>query len=343
MNLQEEGQHKERLLITGATGFIGKYILEKAIELGFDVWVAVRKESARERFEGLPIHLLEVDFYSADQMAQQFAKIPLSLSTEAPFRYVIHNAGLTKTPHKKEFQEVNAEHTRRLLEALERMPALPERFILMSSMGSYGKNRSHHPLDASMPHEPNTLYGKSKLLAEHYVRQSDFRYTILNPTGVYGFGDQDYWLSIDTMKKGWSFLSGRKHQQLSFVYVRDLVQALFLVMTHPEAEGKNYLVSDGQTYDDHDFTLFASKHIHRKVREVRVPLSIIYIACVLGELYGKLTGHPIALNLDKYPILKQRNWQCNIAPLLALGYRPQYDLAKGLDESFALAKERGVH
>ena len=45
MNLQEEGEHKERLLITGATGFIGKYILEKAIELGFDVWVAVRKES----------------------------------------------------------------------------------------------------------------------------------------------------------------------------------------------------------------------------------------------------------------------------------------------------------
>ena len=151
MNLQEEGQHKERLLITGATGFIGKYILEKAIELGFDVWVAVRKESARERFEGLPIHLLEVDFYSVDQMAQQFAKIPLSLSTEAPFRYIIHNAGLTKTPHKKEFQEVNAEHTRRLLEALERMPALPERFVLMSSMGSYGKNRSHHPLDASKP------------------------------------------------------------------------------------------------------------------------------------------------------------------------------------------------
>ena len=103
MNLQEEGQQKERLLITGA------------IELGFDVWVAVRKESARERFEGLPIHLLEVDFYSVDQMAQQFAKIPLSLSTEAPFRYVIHNAGLTKTPHKKEFLEVNAEHTRRLL------------------------------------------------------------------------------------------------------------------------------------------------------------------------------------------------------------------------------------
>jgi len=44
--------------------------------------------------------------------------------------------------------------------------------------------------------------------------------------------------------------------------------------------------------------------------------------------------------LDKYPILKQRNWQCNIAPLLALGYRPQYDLAKGLDEAFALAKKK---
>ena len=75
MNLQEEGQHKERLLITGATGFIGKYILEKAIALGFDVWVAVRKESSRNHFEGLPIRLLEVDFYSVDQMAQQFAQV----------------------------------------------------------------------------------------------------------------------------------------------------------------------------------------------------------------------------------------------------------------------------
>lgn len=330
---------RERLLITGATGFIGQYIVDRALDLGFDVWVAIRKESSTLSFEGKPIHLLEIDFYSVDQMVETFALVPCDSPTEAPFRYVIHNAGLTKTTCRDLFMEVNAEHTHRLMEALERMPAMPERFLLMSSMGSYGANKTNRPLDARMPHEPHTAYGRSKLKAEYYVRESDFRYTILNPTGVYGFGDKDYWLSIETMQKGWSFLSGRKHQKLSFVYVRDLVEALFLVLTHPEAEGQNYLVSDGKSYDDHEFTLYVSKHINRKVHEVRVPLFLIYIACVIGEFYGRIFKKPIALNLDKYPILKQRNWSCDITPLLALGYRPQYDLEKGLEECFTLSKE----
>lgn len=71
-----------------------------------------------------------------------------------------------------------------------------------------------------MPRRPNTEYGRSKLLAEGYVVASGIPYVILCPTGVYGYGEQDYLLAIkEISSKGVNFLSGCSPQLLSFVYM----------------------------------------------------------------------------------------------------------------------------
>lgn len=171
--------------------------------------------------------------------------------------------------------EVNAGHTLRLLNALKRVKNPPKRFLLMSSMGSYGPFTGAECLTTDMPQTPNTEYGRSKLQAEKFVKESGLPYTILCPTGVYGAGEEDYWLSIKAMQKGWNFVSGSAPQRLSFVYVKDVARATLFLLEHPESKGQSYLISDGEAYTDRDFTHIVSQLLGKKVREVRVPLPIM--------------------------------------------------------------------
>lgn len=324
-----------RILITGGTGFIGSYLLREAIDQGYEVYAAVRRQSNRCALAGLPIHLLEVDYSDTEQMAKAIRDIPHT-GDEAPFEYVIHCAGLTKTTQLDDFMRVNADQTHHLIQALEAQKVLPKRFVLMSSMGSYGINPTNGPMTVDMPQCPDTAYGRSKLKAEQYIKASDMSYTIFCPTGVYGAGEEDYFMSITAMMRGWSFVAGRTPQLLSFVYVKDVVRAVFFALQHEETAGHSYLLSDGKDYIDSDFTNAVASIVQKKIREIRVPLPVIKAACILGQTYSRITHHSYALNKDKYPILSHRNWLCDISPLMALGFEPQYDLEAGLRETYQL-------
>lgn len=313
-----------RLLLTGATGFIGGYLLEELVASGFEVIVAVRRES-RRAFDP-STRVVTLDYSSASQMTK-------ALQSLGAIDYVVHNAGVTKCRDAATFMEVNCDNTTRLLTALSKLPHPVRCFLYMSSMSSFSPNLTTEPLRADSPQVPVTMYGRSKLAAEQAVAHSGIPYLILCPTGVYGKGDRDYMISIDTMRHGYNFVSGTTPQLLSFVYVRDVARAVSFLLQHPESYGHRYLISDGEYYTDQDFTRIVSLLLGRRVHEVRTPLWIMKSACHLGQLVGRLRNRPSVLNLDKYPILSQRNWLCDISPLLKLGFRPQYDLRSGLEEA----------
>lgn len=320
----------ESVLLTGATGFIGGYVVEELLRLGYRLYIAVRRESNVSKFDRLPVQIVQLDYTDTEQMRA-------SLRQLAPIDYVVHAAGLTKSRDVALFREVNAEQTKRLIEAL---PAPPKRFVLLSSMGSFGLNTSADPLSVDMPRRPNTAYGESKFLAEQYVAASGIPYTILCPTGVYGVGERDYLLAINTMRRArLSFVSGRPKQRLSFVYVRDVARAIAFLLQEPRAEGQTYLLSDGREYTDSDFTQIVRSLTARRILEIRVPLAILWVACQVGEWCNRLLGCSSPLNRDKYPILRQRNWLCDISPLRELGFEPLYDLRRGLAETLGVQHE----
>ena len=75
---------------------------------------------------------------------------------------------------------------------------------------------------------------------------------------------------------------------------------------------------------------------------ITAPIWLLRIVTFFGDIIGHLTGKISALNNDKYQILKQRNWRCNIQPATEeLGYKPQYDLKKGVKETIKWYKEEG--
>lgn len=147
----------ERLLITGASGFIGSHLVRQALEAGYEVWAAVRKDSDKTRLEKQGVKLLEVDYYDEEQLFGALDSVRPLEEGGPQWDYVIHNAGITKTARLEEFAEVNAEHTRRLLHALSRLSKQPKRFVLMSSLSSYGNVAGpDEALHAELPQKPNT-------------------------------------------------------------------------------------------------------------------------------------------------------------------------------------------
>ena len=333
-----------RILVTGATGFIGSFIVEEALNKGMEVWAAVRKTSSLEYLRDSRIHRIELNLSSEDDLKKQLK--------DHPFDYVVHAAGVTKCIHQEDFYRINTEGTKNLVNAIRTLKMPLKRFVYLSSLSIFGPIREQQPYqeitEADTP-QPNTAYGKSKLLAEQFLDgineslkadEEPFPYVILRPTGVYGPREKDYFLMAKSIKGHSDFSVGYKQQDITFVYVQDVVQAVFLAIDYGKT-GRKYFLSDGQVYQSSTFSNLIHQALDRPwwIR-IKAPIWILRIVTFFGEHIGRMTGKISALNNDKYHILKQRNWRCDIQPAIdELGYHPEYPLELGVPLTIRWYKE----
>jgi len=138
------------------------------------------------------------------------------------------------------------------------------------------------------------------------------------------------------------FSVGFQRQDITFVYVKDLVQAVFLALDGGKT-GRAYFLTDGKVYQSTTFSNLIHAELGKPWRiRIKAPIAFLRIVTFFGDILGRITGKLSPLNNDKYQILKQRNWRCNIQPSIDdLGYKPQYDLARGVKETMDWYKENG--
>ena len=328
-----------KILITGASGFIGSFIVEEALRRGMEVWAAVRRTSSRKYLTDNRINFIELDFSSKDQLKRQL--------DGKDFDYVVHAAGVTKCLDISDFKRMNTQGTRNLVDALIELQVPIKRFVFLSSLSVYGAVHEKQPYVEITENDcprPNTAYGKSKLEAERYLDSigNDFPYIILRPTGVYGPRERDYFLMAESIKKHIDFAVGFKQQDITFVYVLDVVQAVFLALDRGMS-GRKYFLSDGEVYRSTDFSDLLKKEMGVKwMLRIVAPVWVLRVVTYFGEKISHITKKPIALNNDKYNILKQRNWRCDIEPAMdELGYHPHFDLKRGVDITVAWYRDNG--
>ena len=317
-----------KILITGASGFIGSFIVEEALKRGFETWAAVRKSSSRAFLTDQRIHFIELNLSSKEQLAEQ-------LRGQA-FDYVVHAAGVTKCLNKADFRRINTEGTKNLVEALLEVKMPLKRLVFVSSLSVFGAIKEKMPYDEIREDDqpqPNTEYGRSKLAAEQYLASLGNRvpYIILRPTGVYGPREKDYFMMAKSIKQHIDFAVGFQRQDITFVYVTDVVQAVFLALEKGET-GRKYFLSDGEVYQSTTFSDLIHEQLGRPWwLRITAPTWVLRIVTFFGEYAGQLTGKVTALNNDKYNILKQRNWRCDIEPARKeLGFDPQVKLEEGV-------------
>ena len=354
----------KKIFVTGASGFIGSFIIEEALRRGFDVYAAVRKTTNRQYLKDERIHFVDFDISSKESLMASIKGMK--------WDYIVHAAGATKCLRREDFFRTNTLGTRFFAEALIELDAVPEKFIFLSSLSAFGAVREKmvqsskfkvqdskfkaysEILDTDTP-QPNTAYGESKIKAEEILDKMGDAMNIvtLRPTGVYGPREKDYFLMVDSIKKHVDFAVGYKPQEITFVYVQDLVNAVFLAI-EKGLGGKKYFISDGNVYRSTDFSNLIRKELSKfkvqgskfKVQSfmirIKVPIWFLRLVCSCGEIWAKMTGKITALNKDKFNILKQRNWRCDITPAMEdLGYKPEYDLERGVRLTIEWYKKEG--
>ena len=330
---------KMKILITGASGFIGSFIVEEALRRGFETWAAVRKSSSREWLKDKRINFIELNLSSKAQLVEQ-------LKGKA-FDYVVHAAGVTKCLNKADFRRINTEGTKNLVDALIETGMPLKRLVFVSSLSVFGAIREQQPYEEIRENDvpqPNTEYGRSKLAAEQYLDSLGTRipYIILRPTGVYGPKEKDYYIMAKSIKQHSDFAVGYRQQDITFVYVEDVVQAIFLALEKGE-NGRKYFLSDGQVYQSATFSKLIHEALGRPLWiRLTVPEWVLRIVTFCGEYTGRMTGKVTALNNDKYNILRQRNWRCDIEPARKeLGYEPKVMLDEGVKRTIKWYQEHG--
>ena len=326
-----------KILITGASGFIGSHMADHAVRQGHDTWAAVRPTSNRSNLQAPSLRHIILNLEDAELLTTQ-----LEAHRERYGRWdvVIHCAGATKCRHAQEFDQINYGGTRHLVDTMMRLGMVPQQFILISTLGIYGPLHEEEPYppftEVDTPH-PNTLYGKSKYRAEEYVKGiAALPYVIFRPTGVYGPRDKDYQLLIRSIRAHIDLSLGRRPQRVTFVYVKDLVEAVFMAIDK-EVQRRSYLVTDGHTYCSSDFTRVVQAALGNPFTlHLTIPLWMARMAALIADIAGRLCRRTFTFNSDKFHILAQRNWQCDITPLTEeLGYHPRYDLEAGIAETLA--------
>lgn len=316
---------QKSVLITGASGFIGSFLVEQALAEGYQVWAGVRESSSKSYLQDERIHFIDLAYGDQERLTEQIRE---HAAVHGAWDYVVHNAGLTKSLRKEDFDEVNFRFTVHLCEALQTAGSPPQKFILMSSLSAANTQ---------------TAYGESKRKAEEYLMgKKDFPSLIMRPTGVYGPREKDYFLMVKTVQSGWEVTAGFQQQLLTFIYVSDLARAVFLALDSPFTH-KIYAVADGNVYTDREYAGILKRCLGKKrVFRLTVPIPILYMVSWVAEKISLITRKPSTLNTDKFRIMKQRDWTCDTSPLREdLAFVPEFDLEAGLKACVKWYRENG--
>ena len=151
---------EKKILVTGASGFIGSFLVEGALERGMQVWAGVRKSSSRKYLQDPRIHFAILDFTDSDRLASQLEE---QKRQHGKWDYVIHCAGVTKCLDKADFEIGNYWATRHFIETLKRLDMLPVNFIYISSLSIFGpiREKDYSSICETDTPRPNTAYGLS--------------------------------------------------------------------------------------------------------------------------------------------------------------------------------------
>ena len=330
-----------KILVTGASGFIGSFIVEEGLSRGYEVWAGVRGSSSRKFLRDERINFINLDFNDADKLRSQLNAFA---AEHGRWDYVVHAAGVTKCLDSNDFVRVNYDGTKNFVSMLHACGMVPERFIYLSSLSVFGPVREQQPYsaitDADTPC-PNTAYGKRKLLAEEYIKSCGLMpYVIFRPTGVYGPRERDYFKMVQSISSHIDFSVGYKPQVITFIYVKDLVKAIYAAIDKG-VTNRCYFVSEPQGYDSRSFSDYIQAELGKRfVLHIKAPLWVLKVISLCAEKISLLTKKPSTLNGDKYKIMKQRNWLCDTTPMEKdLDFTIDYDLQKGTKEMIAWYKK----
>lgn len=327
----------KKLLLTGATGFTGRFILDIAQKLGYEVAVIIRPNSNTVFLKNRPVEILNLNQGLEEILLNYYKK-------NGNPNIVIHNAGLVRGADALAMIDTNYQFTKDFLEAIVKVGMRPEKFIYTSSIAAVGpeaNDASAYITEYKIPN-PITHYGKSKLKAEEYLQSlPDFPWIIARPTAIYGPGDGDMISVYKLAKNGINFRLTKKPQWLSFIFVEDFANALFSIANYGKIH-EIYNISDGKDYTSNQLMNIILKLMNKKSIQILIPKFIANFMAFLAEWNSKLCSKSTILSRDKLNELRAINWKVSNEKLVKqTGIKTFISLEEGIYKTYNWYIENG--
>ncbi|MFH1877963.1 MAG: NAD(P)-dependent oxidoreductase [Candidatus Omnitrophota bacterium] len=304
-----------KILVTGATGFIGGRLVESLLKKNHDIVCVVRKPSKARCLRAKGVVLEKTDLLESDEVNRAFE----AHRPEAVF----HCAALVMSKDEKKLLKVNSETTRNVCEACVRYGA--GRLVYLSSVAVISGNHEV-PLRDNLPYKASNAYGRSKIEAEKIVmsfRDKGLNCAVIRPCIVYGEGEPHAFGRIMTnVDRRWLpvFDIPEMDTKINLVYVGNVVQVLESALEKEEALSGTFMVSDKDILTLREFVYLLYSYAGKGVPPI-IPRWIIYF--LMRFPFFKIRAHNF---------LKDRIY--NIARAIdLLGYDPECSTYEGLKRS----------
>lgn len=331
----------KKILITGASGFIGSFLVEEALARGLEVYGGIRKSSSKLFLRQPGVSFFEMDLSAPKELSIRMKEF---FQTNDSFDYVVHCAGITSARRKVDFDKINFEGTKNLVNALLESGMELKKFLLISSLATFGPGDANacKAIEVTDQERPISAYARSKQKAEQFLKSFEkFPFIILKPTAVFGPRDRDFLMLFRSIARGFEISTGKNPQMISLIHARDLAHATISLLELPNAS-RTYIISDGMKYSKDELNAAVRKSLGKKAMRITIPFFIAKLIVKANEQVHLLTGKLPFLHSEKFAEISAANWMCNSQPVWeAIGEHPTYTLRQAIDETAAWYKRNG--
>jgi nucleoside-diphosphate-sugar epimerase len=328
----------QKVLVTGATGFIGSRLALRAHQQGLDVLATGRAELRveAERLQELRAAGVRVE----PGMLQDLDLVERLLQGRDT---VIHLAAAQHEAEMPEsyFRAVNVDAVRTLLAACRNHGV--RRFVYGSTIGVYGE-ASESLLDEDSPVRPENIYTSTKLEAESLVRahSGDFETCIVRIAETYGPGDQRLLKLFRSIARGHFFMIGSGNNRRQCIHVDDLARGLLLAAQHPAAAGETFVFAGGEIMTTHEMVRRIASVLERKPPRLQLPMwPFIAAAGVMETTLPPLHIAP-PLHSRRLDFFRKSFVFSTARAESLLGFRPAIDFRTGAADTVSWYRARGM-
>ena len=328
-----------KVLLTGASGFVGSHILDTLRARGVPVVLLLRPTSD-PRF--IADHLRS----GRGQVEVRPGAVTDPTSLRAACRdvtHVIHCAGATKAVRAADFYAVNHAGAANVVAAVNERADQIRRLVHISSLAACGPGTVERPAREEDLPQPVSEYGRSKLAGEQEVTgRARVPFTVIRPPAVYGPRDAEFLRLFKAVRSGWAPALAGGRQPLSLVFAPDLATSILLALEHPAAVGRTYHVAAPGTATGLEIIDVIAAAMGCRPRRLSLPGWLIRLSCAAAHAGSQLTRRASLLAHDKHRELLAPGWVTEARRLeTELGFVCPHRLAAGMAATLAWYRAQG--
>ncbi len=281
---------KEKVLITGANGFVGSHLCRAFLDAGYHVIAGVREECDIGLIEKLDIEYRFGDVTKPDTLPSMLSGVD----------YIIHNAGLVKARDPNAFYTVNKQGTANVMAAAADTAGL-KKLVYISSGAAAGPSQPGTILTEEDEPHPVTEYGRSKLAGEQVIREGSDKINtvILRPSGVYGPGDKEMLAFFQIVDCRIRPYIGKLNRRLKLVHVEDLARATVRAVQSNITSGSIYFIAENRSYTFSEMIRILARASRRYGLPIYIPGFAVRLIARLSEALMRAFGKTPMFTMEK--------------------------------------------